>query len=435
MIKEVIYNYWQSDLPEVFPRAIKLDLESDLIVDIVGPRRAGKTYLMYDAIKEISRKAGREASIYLNFENRRLLPIQKKYFNDIIEFIYAEGVLEKYGRAYLFLDEVQKIDGWEKYVRAIFDEFKGRIKIVVSGSNANLLSRDYGSLLTGRHLTVNVLPLSLKEILAFKKIEWRPGRYSEKAQSKIKKALNDYLKFGGFPEVVLEKNSSKKEEMLNQLFADILARDILSREDTRRSNLLEEFSYILASNISTLQSFNKMAKQFAARGLKISIPTLENYFRLLKNAYLFFDHTIFSYKVKDQLLYPRKIYAIDSGLVNLAGFKFSEDIGKFYENVMADELLRRSFTRANEKVFYWKGKEGREVDFVVKEGIKIKKMIQVCYNLSVMETKKREVAALIESADALKCGDLLIITADFEAEEKIGGKKIVYTPLWKWLLE
>lgn len=435
MIKEVIHNYWQSDLPEVFPRAIKLDLKSDLIIDIVGPRRAGKTYLMYDAIKEISRKAGREASIYLNFENRRLLPIQENYFNDIIEFIYAEGLLEKYGRVYLFLDEVQKINGWEKYVRAIFDEFKGRIKIVVSGSNANLLSKDYGSLLTGRHLTVNVLPLSLKEILAFKKIEWQPGRQSEKAQSKIKKALSDYLKFGGFPEVVLEKNSAKKEEMLNQLFADILARDILSREDTRRSNLLEEFSYILASNISTLQSFNKMAKQFATRGLKISISTLENYFHLLKNAYLFFDHTIFSYKVKDQLLYPRKIYAVDSGLVNLAGFKFSEDMGKFYENIVADELLRRSFASANEKVFYWKGSEGREVDFVVKKGIKIKKLIQVCYNLSATETKKREVAALIESADALKCGNLLIITADFEAEERIGGKKIVYAPLWKWLLE
>ena len=252
------------------------------------------------------------------------MPLKDRYFNDIIEFIYAEDLFERYETMYLFLDEVQRMEGWERYVRSIYDEFKDKIKIFVSGSSANLLSTEYSKLLTGRHLTTRVMPLSFKEFLVFKGIKVTSKTPTEREESTIKKQLIEYLKTGGFPDVVLGK---EKEDILSQLFTDIVSRDVLSRIDIRKEDVVEEFSYFLASNVSKLLSFNKMKNYFTSRGIKISVPTLTNYFWHLKNAFLFFDSLIFSYTIKDQMQYPRKIYCIDNGVANIVGFKISENIG------------------------------------------------------------------------------------------------------------
>lgn len=432
-IKEVIYDYWDKELPKVVERKIKVDLRTDLISDIVGVRRAGKSYLMFGIIKKLVEKTSKKATIYINFENRKLLPLTADYFNQIISFIYQEELLEKYKKLYLFFDEVQRIEGWEKYLRGIYDEFKGKIKIFVSGSSANLLSREYGKLLSGRHLTTGVFPLDFKEILKFKNFEIKI--LSERNIEMIKKFLQEYLEFGGFPEIVLQKSKRKKEDLLNQLFSDVLSRDILGRTEARKEQIIEEFAYFLCSNISNLLSFNKMVNYFKSRGVKISLPTLENYFYLTKNAFLFFDSLIFSYRVKDQLQYPRKIYCIDNGIVNLVGFKFSEDIGRIYENTVAVELSRRFFQKSLVKIFYWKNRRGQEIDFVLKERLKIQQLIQVCYEMKDEKIKNREIKALLEASGELNCKDLLVITHDLEGEEKIKNKKISFIPLWKWLLK
>ncbi len=422
MIKEIIKDYWKRELPEIIDRDISLKIKTDLINDVIGMRRSGKTFLMFEEIIKLSRKCGKQATIYINFENRKLLPLKQEYFNDIIEFIYQEKLFDKHKKIYLFLDEVQKINGWERFVRGIYDEFKGKIKIFVSGSSANLLSKDYGTLLTGRHLTTTVFPLSFKEFLKFKKCDYE----GNKIQTKV--LLKEYLKYGGFPEVVL---SNMKEDILGQLFSDVLSKDVLSRADIRKEHILEEFAYYLSSNISNKFSFNKMSKYFKSKGIKISVQTLENYFYFLKQAFLFFDNLIFSYKIKDQLQYPRKIYCLDTGLANLIGFKFSEDIGKLYENAVAVELLRRSSIIT--KIFYWQDQQQREVDFVIKEGIKIKQLIQVCYDLNE-DNKKREIKSLLKASKELKCKNLLVITGDKEGDETIEKTKIKFIPLWKWLL-
>ena len=372
MIKEIIYEFWEKELPEIIPREDKID-SSDLINDIVGIRRCGKTFLMFSKIKELLKKVDKKSIIYINFENRKLFPLKKEYFNEIIEFIHFENLLDK-GKIYLFLDEVQKIDGWEKYIRSIYDEFKGKIKIFVSGSNASLLSKDYGTLLTGRHLSKTLMPLSFKEFLRFKKYEIKKV-LTEKDRANIKKFLEEYLDFGGFPEVVLSEN---KEQMLSQLFNDILTKDILSR-NIRKESTIEEFSYYLAGNVSSLLSFNKMANYFKSRGIKISVPTIENYFKLIKNSFLFFDNLIFSYKIKDQFQNPRKIYCIDNGIFNFIGLKFSRDYGKMYENAVFLKLKKKSFDNYLINIFYWKNIQHEEVDFVIKEGIKVIQLIQACY--------------------------------------------------------
>ncbi len=424
-IERIIREYWGRKLPEVKERRIKLSMEKNFINDIVGPRRAGKTYLMFLTIKNLTKRIDKEATIYINFENRKLLPLKERYFNDIIELIYKENLFEKYETIYLFLDEVQRIRGWERYVRSIYDEFKDNIKIFVSGSSANLLSKDYSKLLTGRHITTLVTPLSFKEFLLFKGIEIKTQ--TEKEEAYVKKYFKEYLQTGGFPDVVIGK---EKEIILSQLFTDMVSRDVLSRIEIRKEDVAEEFSYYLASNISNLLSFNKMKKYFQSRGIKISVPTLTSYFWYLKNAFLFFDSLIFSYKVKDQMQYPRKIYCIDNGIANIVGFKMSENLGQIYENTVATELLRRGF-----KLYYWKNKRNKEVDFVVKEGIKVKQLIQVCSDIDAIETKQRETKALIKAMEEFKLKEGLILTSDVEGEDFLGEKTIVYIPLWKWLLD
>ena len=426
-IAQIIREYWEKKLPQTKKREIKIPSENNFINDIVGPRRAGKTFLMFLEIKKIMEKTDKKATIYINFENRKLIPLKNKYFNDIIEFIYSENLFERYKKLYLFLDEVQRMEGWEQYIRSIYDEFKDKIKIFISGSSANLLSTEYSKLLTGRHLTTKVTPLSFKEFLSFKNIKIHSKTPTEQEEATIKKQLKEYLKTGGFPDVVLGK---EKEEILSQLFTDIVTRDVLSRIDIRKEDVVEEFSYYLASNVSKLLSFNKMKNFFTSRGIKISVPTLTNYFWHLKNAFLFFDSLIFSYTIKDQMQYPRKIYCIDNGLVNIVGFKTSENIGDLFENTVANELFRRG-----NKLYYWKNRQQDEVDFVVTQGAQVKQLIQVCYELETIDTKQREIRSLIKAMNAFKLKEGLILTNTSEGRESIDGKNsIVYLPLWKWLL-
>ena len=426
VLGRVIQEYWSKELPKTNNRDIEISLEKNFINDIVGPRRSGKTYLMYLTIKKILKKTDKKATIYINFENRKLLPIRETHFNDIIEFIYAENLIDKYKTVYLFLDEVQRVDKWEQYVRSIYDEFKDKIKIFVSGSSANLLSKEYSKLLTGRHLTTHVTPLSFKEFLDFNNIKIPTKNITEKEESIIKKQLKDYIKNGGFPDVVL---GQEKDEIISQLFTDIVTRDVLSRIDIRKEDIVEEFSYYLASNISNLLSFNKMKKYFTSRGMKISVPTLTNYFWHLKNAFLFNDSLIYSYKIKDQMQYPRKIYCIDNGIVNVVGFKLSENIGSIYENTVANKLIRQG-----KKIYYWKNRQQEEVDFVVVHGTQVKQLIQVCYNTENIDTKNREIKSLLKAMTSFKLNEGLIITDDYDSIEIIDKKKIIFKPLWKWLI-
>lgn len=236
-----------------------------------------------------------------------------------------------------------------------------------------------------------------------------------------------YLMFGGFPEVVLAESS--KEDIVQTLFIDIISRDVISRIK-KKTEIIDGLSYFLSSNITKPISFSKMCKMMNSRGFKISVPTLERYFFIMKEVFLFFDLTIFSYSVKDQLQYPRKIYSMDLGFTNLSGFRFSEDIGRFMENLAAVELLRKKSLDPMLEIYYWKDYQHKEVDFVLKKGLAIEQLIQVTYASNREEIAKREIKALIKAGKELQCSELLIITWDYESNDG----DIRYLPLWKWLL-
>lgn len=422
-----IEEYWQRDLPKVREREIKLKLKSDLINDIIGPRRSGKTYLMFSTIKKLlDSGVNKKATIYLNFEDRRLLPLTSEYLNDLIEFIHARR-LQDHEKVYVFLDEIQRIDNWEQYLRSIYDEFKGKIKLFVSGSTSKLIKSEMSYLLTGRHLTTYVFPLSFREFLLFNNVDYIKEYLTEEDTAIIKEMLREYILHGGFPEIVLTE--SNKEEIVQTLFVDIISRDVISRIK-KKSEIIDGLSYFLSSNIGKPISFSKMSKMMNSGGYKISVPTLERYFFIMKEVFLFFDLTMFSYSVKDQLQYPRKIYTMDLGFINLSGFRFSEDIGRSMENLVAVALLRRRSIDPMLEIYYWKDYQHKEVDFVLKSGLAIEQLIQVTYASSREEIKKREIKALIKAGNELQCDDLFIITWDYEFNDN----NIKFIPLWKWLI-
>ncbi len=425
-LRAIIEEYWQRELPDVKEREIDLDVGSDFLIDTIGPRRAGKTFLMFLVIRNLIKKIRKTQTIYINFENRKLLPLTTGYLNDLIEIIHEEDLLKD--KVYLFLDEIQRLDGWEKYIRSIYDEFKGKIKIFVSGSTSKLTRSKLSHLLSGRHVTSQVFPLSFREFLKFREFSYSKVT-TERDKVKIEKYLKEYIEFGGFPEVVLNEN---KEQYIENLFLDIIQRDVAPK--VKNKEVLEDFAYFLCSNAAKLTSFSNLKRTFDSRGIKLSLPTIENYFYLMKDVFLFFDTLIFSYKIKDQLQHPKKIFCIDTGFLNYFGFKFSEDRGRLLENLVAVELMRR-LSSHKRGIYYWKDYQQNEVDFVLKEGLKVKQLIQVTYASSRDEIENREVKSLSKAAGELKCNNLLVITWDYEAEEKRKAKKIKFVPLWKWLLQ
>lgn len=423
-IRLAVGEWYEKELPEIKSRQIDISrfLENDFIIDIIGSRRAGKTYLMYYFIKSL--KPGKNI-IFLNFENRKLWPISETILDDLLNYIYESRLMEEYGKVYLFLDEIQNVPNWERFARNIYDDFKGKIKIFVSGSSSKLIEKESASLLTGRHLPIKLFPLSFSEFLDFKNYDTKNAEYTQKRKAVLLKLLEEYLEFGGFPEAVL---SGQKQDILAQYYIDILSRDIIEKYRLRESNTVENLGKYIIANIGGLFSYWKTAK-FFSDNLKLSTSTasIQSYTKRMEDAFLIFLVPVFSRKIKEQMQYPRKVYCIDTGLVNAVSFKFSEEKGRIMENASFLEMKRR-----NKNVFYWKGKG--EVDFVIKDGLKVTQLIQVCCDVTNEATKKRELSSLVEAMAEFQLTESLIITWDYEAEEKIGGNKITYTPLWKWLL-
>lgn len=423
------WNFWKKELYAGVPRGEYLDkmgrfFKTNHVLTVTGPRRAGKSFLMRQAALELVKKGVQKSNILMiNFEDPRFAELEVKLLGEIYE-TYLEFLNPK-GETFIFLDEVQEINAWEKWVRSMH-ELK-RARLMVSGSNAKLLSQELGTLLTGRHLDVTVFPLSFKEFLGFNGMVVKDRLDVIAKRIEIKGLLRKYLEFGGFPEVAL---SEQKKEILLSYFEDLLHRDLLRRFKIRKPHELRALVKFYLSNVATLTTFNSLEKF-----LKISTSTIEKFSHYLEQVYLVFFLKRFSFKVREQEKNPKKVYAIDTGLSNAIGFKFSQNIGRLSENVVFLELKRRQAFTPNLEFYYWKDVHHREVDFVIKEGTKTTQLIQVCWDLTHPKTKERETRSLIKAARELKTDHCLIITEEHEEQEVIKGKRIHFIPLWKWLLE
>jgi len=423
------WNYWGNFKEEFIKRdkyfdKIKHFFKGKEVIVVKGVRRSGKSSIIYKFVKDLSKKDEKEI-LLVNFEDPRFpSEITLDDLNKIYE-VFLKNVNPNNLKC-VVLDEVQYIDKWEKFARFLSETKK--VKVFVTGSSSKLMSDEYATVLTGRHLDIEVFPLSFKEFLFFKKISLDGEIDIIKKRFLLMNLLNEYLRFGGFPEVVLSENEKRKIELLRNYFSDILTKDIVKRFSVKKLVQLESLSKIYISNIATIQSFNKLKGV-----LNLSLDSIERFSRYFEVARLFLFLNNFKYSVKEQIRSMKKVYVIDTGFYSTLGFKFSENIGKIMENVVALELFRKKEFYPYFEIFYYKNNDS-EVDFVLKEGKKIKQLIQVTYASSKNEIEKRELKALIKASEFLRCKDLLIITWDYEGEAKIENKKVVFKPLWKWLL-
>lgn len=365
-----------------------------LALVVTGARRSGKSTFLQQLRKRFPK------SYYFNFDDPKAAGFEVQDF-DRLDYVFAE----EFGKSdYYFFDEIQNVDKWELFIRKLSDNKK---KVVITGSNASLLSRELGTRLTGRHLRQDIFPFSFKEFLAFEKK--KPGVSS----------FGEYLVKGGFPEYLKQKKASVLQELLN----NVLARDIVVRHGLRESETIKEMAVYLLSNTGKEFSYNSLKKVFELG----SVNTAISFVSYLEDSYLVFAVKRFDYSIKKRLMLPKKVYSIDNGLAAANTASFSEDRGRMLENQVFLHLRRK-----NSEIFYFK--EKGECDFVFKEKEKIVGAIQVCYSLNEDNTK-REVSGLLEALEKFGLKNGLILTFNQEDRLLENNKEINIKPAWKWMLE
>ncbi|MFH1438999.1 MAG: ATP-binding protein [Candidatus Woesearchaeota archaeon] len=403
---------------------------SNKIQTIIGARRVGKTYLFYGKINKLnSLNISKKYMLYLNFESPVLNDISYKEIKDIIELyfsLFPKIITKKF---YMFIDEPQTIEKWEFAIREIYDNYN--CHIFITGSSSKLLSKEIATSLRGRSISTLLLPLSFKEFLRFKGFNYDINAINTIHKANILNYLDEYILFGGYPEIVLENDKNEKLKILKDYFDLTIYKDIIERYNIKNTNLIKTLMNFLTNCISKEFSLNNFYLTLKSKGIKISKNTLYEYFSMLEDSFFVFPIRKFDYSVKNENLSIPKIYLDDVGFLNLFSI---QDYGKRMENMVFLEILRKKHKRPLLNLNYWKSKDGKEIDFVVSEAKKIKELIQVCYDISEPNTKKREFDSIITAMEYFKLNKGIIITKDYENEEKINEKTIEYIPIWKWML-
>ena len=431
IIKTILAEWKSKTIPLIIPRDINiqeyLNMKVNKILVLNGFRRVGKTYILYGLADELLQSNSREEVVQINFEDERI-PLKTEFLSSLLPT--AEEIFDKKIK-YLFLDELHNLPNWSKWLRRTYDNQD--IKIFVSGSSSRMSEEEIPTELRGRFLEIKVFPLSFKEFLKFKRLsfDFKIVDYSEKEKSVMLKALREYIIHGGLPEVVLE-DQNKKLELAQSYYSTVIKRDIVERYNLKNEESLKALLKLLLD--SKEYSISKTYNTLKSSGYEVGKSTVQKYISYIENSYFAFSLPIFSYKIKDQMQYPKKIYFIDNVFINSISTKFGDNFGRLYENIVAVELKRQK-----KESYYWKNTEKEEVDFVIKEGTQVKQLIQVCYDISDQDTKKRELRALLKASKDLKCNNLLIINTDNSGVEEVEWfgikRKVKFIPLWKWLLE
>jgi len=369
-----------------------VDIPEQFALIISGIRRCGKSTLLNQYISKLLNSP----YLYLNFDSAKL------YTFDVDDFELLDKVISESKYKWLIFDEIQTIQAWEIYVRQKLDE---GYQVIITGSNASLLSRELGTKLTGRHITKELFPFSFSEFCAFKQLE----------KSEI--AFKQYLEQGGFPGFLKANN----QDIHTALLDDIMYRDIAVRHNIRDVKSLKHLLIFLATNSAKLISANKLKQTIGVK----STATITEYFNYFEESYLIQLVSKFSYSQKVQLVNPRKVYFIDSGFQNAITASFSKDLGRKLENIVFWELRRQS------KTMHYFNENNKECDFVVSEGQTVKDLIQVCNDLNT-ENQKREITGLLAAMDFFNMDTGYIITLNQEDCISVKGKKVEVIPAYKY---
>lgn len=385
-------------------------INSDLVKVITGPRRSGKSVFAFLSLKNVNFG-------YVNFDDDQLINLKSDELLKSIFEVYGEVKI-------LFFDEIQNYPNWELFINKLH---RRGYNIILTGSNSNLLGRELSTSLTGRYLNYQILPFNFMEILKAKNFDYNNLNIEiPEIKGKVLNLLSDYLRFGGYPEIITKDIEYK--DYLETLVEAILFKDIVKRYNIRSPQSL----YNLFLNI--LNSYGKeISFQSLMRSSNMnSVRSVQKYVSYLEESYLIKLLNRFSFKVKEQIKAPKKVYAFDNGIISSKSFRFIENYGRALENLVFIELVK-SGLKPNENIYYYKSKNQREIDFVIKDGLKVIKLIQVVYDISNEDVFNREIKSLLDGAKEINCNELIVITWDEESKEKINGQEINIIPLWKFL--
>jgi len=391
----------------------KNNLNNNLIKIITGPRRAGKSVFCFELLKNTN-------FAYLNFDDENLLKIQDyDTILPLLREIYPDF-------KYIFFDEIQNLPQWELFVNKL--QRRGE-NLIITGSNAKMLAKEMATSLTGRYIATEIFPFSFKEYLIAKNFEFNKENINEpEKKALLLSLLDDYIINGGFPETVLNKIDIRN--YLSTLFDAVIFKDVAARYKIRSPKDIYNIAIFMLSNPACELSYKKMTKLI---GLK-STATLIKYVSYLEEAYLFQILNRFSFKAKKQINSPKKIFVTDNGYINSYDSNATPNKGRLVENTYFIEMLRRGY-KQNRDIFYYRSDSGVEIDFVLKQGTTVEKLVQICLDVNNPVTLEREIKPLVSQSNYLRCENLEIITWDNEGEEKLKGKKVKIIPLWKVFID
>jgi predicted AAA+ superfamily ATPase len=382
-------------------------LNSHLIKLITGPRRVGKST---QALLMLRNKN----FAYLNFDSQQLLDAwDANLVMRMLDDVYP-------GYDYLLLDEVQNLEGWDMWVSELYRIGKN---LVITGSNAKMLSSEMATVLTGKYLQVEMLPFSLEEFFDWNKLELHNLKPEQDAESKV--LTDDYMRNGGYPEVVASRQLVRS--YLDTLFDSIVWKDVAKRHNVRNITDLNNLAMYLVSNFCNPLSANELSEELGFS----SVNTTKKFMDYLHEPYLFYYLSRYNNKLKLMKKAPRKVYVVDNGFVAAKAFSLSENLGRLLENQVFIELIRQGYD-TEKTMFYYRSRNDKEVDFVLRKENRVERLVQVCYDLSSPKTEKREVDSIVECAGELKCSNLTIVTKEDERTIEKDGYTINVLPISKF---
>ena len=414
----------EAPLPALVPRdhsGVEVDnLKS--ILAIVGPRRSGKTYFMYQLVQRLLEEKGftKDDILFVDFEDVRLSGFRGEEIDEL--FTAFHQLAGKYPR-FLFFDEIQSLPNWSRSLRTLHN--RNRFNIVVSGSNSKLLSREVATELRGRYRDLLMLPFSFAEYLGFRGISFTEATLHTAARGRVLAAFSQFITHGGFPEVVMASTQSERRNLLQNYYRTIFYRDILERYNIKARHILEALMSELLETFSTVFSISRFEEALKGHGLPGSKRTIANYLHYLQEAFFIIVSEKFSFSPRKRAMNPKKVYLTDTGFAAL-GHAFSENRSRILENVVAIELFRRGL-----EFYYFKARN--ECDFVVKRGTKPSCALQVCWELN-SRNQKRELAGLVEACNECGLSKGVIFTYDQEGWFEEKGVSVLVMPVWRWLL-
>lgn len=390
-------------------------LDSDLIKVVLGPRRAGKSVFSLMLLKE-------RPFMYFNFDDEMVANTREISTDELMRELHvAYGEIKT-----VFFDEIQNLPNWELFVNRLH---RSGYNLVLTGSNAHLLSQELATHLTGRHMPIEILPFDFKEFCNAKKFQIDP-EFGSLPQQKgnLLHLMDDYLRNGGFPDVVV--NNLEPNDYLGVLFDALLFKDVVKRHRVKYSTQIGNLGSHLINNFSNTYTVRKLLIDLNLK----SVSTTEKYIKYLEEAYLIFSLHRYSPKSVLRIKSPRKVYIVDNGFITAKAVQHSPDVGRLMENLVFNELVKRG-NQPSRNLFYYKTRNDREIDFVIKDGYQVIELIQVCYDLSHTEVEQRETKALFEAGDELNVKKLTILTWDEKREIEKDGNIIYIRPMWEWLLK